>query len=399
MYGNEGSILKRYMKDKYFRVAKDISRWKINSPIENFLAGKADNSYFWKKLYIQYYKLFDRKYYDKGCEFIKKEIEKQRPNFDNFSNLSDEWLKIDMLYSLHRFGITFADYFIYRFYDLNCYGRQKYNNLRLQYGYCEQFNDKAIREICDNKSRTYDLLKDFYKREVILVDNPSQDISGFKNRIYRTPHSDENIVFKPLNGNSGKDIRFIPASLLDTEFIKTNLEKYGPFILEEVIEQDPALERLYPHSINTIRVATVRIGKEVNFLGTAIRIGRGKSRVDNAGSGGMYAGIDLDSGIIISKGMDYECNEFIKHPDTKVIIPGFSIPKWNELLSTVREVATAIDGAALVAWDFALSKKGWCLVEANDVGGQTVLQAPFHRGINPILYVFFDKINDNKTTN
>ena len=41
LYGNEGTILKRYMKDKYIRVAKDISK----SPIENFLAGKADNSY------------------------------------------------------------------------------------------------------------------------------------------------------------------------------------------------------------------------------------------------------------------------------------------------------------------------------------------------------------------
>ena len=382
------------MTDRYFRVSKDITRWKIHSPIESFLAKKADFSPFWKKLYVYYYKIFDRKYYDKGCEFIKREIELQRPNFDNFANLSDDWLRIDMIYSLHRFGITFADYFIYRFYDLNFYGRQKYNNLRLQYGYCEQFNDKVIREICENKSKTYDHLKDFYKREVILVNNPNEDLSDFKKRLSQTSSSYKDVVFKPLTGNSGKDIRFISISSLDQDFIKASFEKFGPFILEEVIEQAPELCCLYPHSINTLRLATVRIGNEIQIFGAAIRMGRGNSRVDNAGSGGMYAGIDIDTGIIISKGMDYGCNEFVKHPDTGMIIPGFAIPKWNDLLSFVKKIAKAIDGAVLIAWDFALSKKGWCLVEANDVGGQTVLQAPFHRGINPTLYAYFDKITN-----
>lgn len=383
--------------EKYFKVSKDISRWKINSPVENYLAKKADYSHFWKKIYVLYYKLFDRKYYDKGCELIAREIEAQRPNFNNFANLSNDWLKVDMIYSLHRFGITFADYFIYKFYDLNVYGRQKYNNLRLQYGYCEQFNGKDIREICEDKSKTYSLLKDFYKREAVLVKSPDQDISKFLEKLPKKDTSTENIVFKPLKGNSGHDIKFLSPSTLTKNQIKSILEKYGPFLLEEVIEQDPALGMLNPSSINTLRIATVKIGNDVKIFGSAIRMGRGNSRVDNAGSGGIFAGIDSNTGIIISKGMDYQCNEFTKHPDTGITIPGFPIPKWNELMDLVKQVGSVIDGAVLIAWDFALSENGWCLVEANDVGGQTVLQAPFYRGINPTLYTLFDKINNTNS--
>lgn len=40
--------------EKYFRVAKNISRWKIEGYLESFLASKADNSSFWKYLYVKY---------------------------------------------------------------------------------------------------------------------------------------------------------------------------------------------------------------------------------------------------------------------------------------------------------------------------------------------------------
>jgi len=65
------------MKEKYYTVAKSISRWKIDTPFENWLSYKADKSEFWKRLYVYYYKVFDRKYYKKGLELAKREVQRQ----------------------------------------------------------------------------------------------------------------------------------------------------------------------------------------------------------------------------------------------------------------------------------------------------------------------------------
>lgn len=68
------------MKEKYYRVAKTISRWKIDTPFENWLGGLADKSEFWKRVYVLYYRLFDHEYYIKGMPYLLKEIERQKPN-------------------------------------------------------------------------------------------------------------------------------------------------------------------------------------------------------------------------------------------------------------------------------------------------------------------------------
>ena len=62
-------------KDRYFGMSPRIARWKLDTPFENWLGYKADKSEFWKKLYVIYYKIFDRKYYKGGLPFIKEEIE------------------------------------------------------------------------------------------------------------------------------------------------------------------------------------------------------------------------------------------------------------------------------------------------------------------------------------
>lgn len=142
------------MKEKYYVVAKTITRWKLDNPFENWLGYKADTSEFWKKIYVLYYKLFDYQYYSKGLKSIDEEIAKQRPNLQKKVDgtfLSDGYLRRDMIYSLHRYGVNFVEYFVYEFYKRNCFGRTLLNNLRIQYGYCEQVNDPSIRDLFDTR--------------------------------------------------------------------------------------------------------------------------------------------------------------------------------------------------------------------------------------------------------
>ena len=52
-----------------------IACWKIDSPIERFLAKKADLNYFWKRIYVIFCRIFDKEYYNKVLKFIEKSIE------------------------------------------------------------------------------------------------------------------------------------------------------------------------------------------------------------------------------------------------------------------------------------------------------------------------------------
>lgn len=131
----------------------------------------------------------------------------------------------------------------------------------------------------------------------------------------------------------------------------------------------------------------------VYIYGGAVRIGIGNSNIDNAGAGGIYASIDTNIGVIVSKAMDNKSNRYVLHPDSKVILPGFKLPMWDEAIKLIKKLATTIPGANLLAWDLAYSKDGWCLVEANDIGEQYLLQAPEQQGVKPQLIKMFDQID------
>ena len=51
-----------------------IASWKINSPVERWLAKKADKNNFWKHKYVNYYKRKDPVYFAKGLKLIDRNI-------------------------------------------------------------------------------------------------------------------------------------------------------------------------------------------------------------------------------------------------------------------------------------------------------------------------------------
>lgn len=363
------------MKEKYFTVADSISRWKIDTPFENWLGHKADNSNIWKRLYVLYYRIFDGKYYKKGLELAKKEVERQKRNAS-----LPEWggyLYVDMIYSQHRFGATFEDYFIYNFYNLNAFGRSKFNTLKLQYGYCQLVNAEHIRELFEDKGACYEKFREFYRRDLCVVKQES-DMDGFRNFVRRHP----SFIYKPINGHSGTGIKIYKDVSEDKETLLGIMHAGdGQFVAEELIEQAEGMKVLHAESINTIRILTFTVNGDVNVMGAAIRMGVGKANVDNAGAGGIYAGVDAGEGIVNSLARNNEGDRYLRHPDTSVVIPGFVVPQWKEALELVCRMALTEKGATAIAWDLAYSTKGWLMVEGNDVGDPYLLQAPLQKGI------------------
>jgi Glutathione synthase/Ribosomal protein S6 modification enzyme (glutaminyl transferase) len=283
------------------------------------------------------------------------------------SSLSLIRLFFDTLYCKIRYRISTKEYFYFSFYEKSSFARKAFiGELESTYKLAYIIN-KGHKKLFVVKSATYNAYKPFYKRDLITVSTPSdiQNLMDFAN-----VHN--SFIIKPVTSSQGRGVKIVDLNNEDKDnFIDSILknlnsdEKRIKYVIEELIIQDPFMASFHPESVNTIRYA-VFYGKEnVEKLFAIIRIGVGDNRVDNTHAGGICAAIDLDSGLIISEGVRQNGERHYFHPDTGVQILGTKIPRWDELNQMVEELVPYNSPVRLVGWDFALSQKGWCIVEGN----------------------------------
>ena len=96
---------------------------------------------------------------------------------------------------------------------------------------------------------------------------------------------------------------------------------------------------------------------------------------------GFLAGIDAQTGVVITDGCYENAKEIVRHPITDVKIKGYVIPKWQELLALAEEVAMSLKPSInYVGWDFVLTPKGWVVMEGNFYG-DVLWQMIYGRGM------------------
>lgn len=97
----------------------------------------------------------------------------------------------------------------------------------------------------------------------------------------------------------------------------------------EAIDQHPAIDDIYDKSVNTLRILTFIENETIDIVSCFIRIGAGGSVVDNGSSGGLFVGIEQDTGMLKRTGyrdMKFGGGEFDRHPDTGFKFEGFKVP-------------------------------------------------------------------------
>ena len=373
-------------RDKYLVMHKGIARWKLDNPFENWLSYKADKSEWWKRLYVWYYRLFDHKYYNGGLKFIDEQL---KIFADEWKGIGRSYVVRDMVYSLHRFGADFRDYWNYDFLHLSAIGRERFVVDKLRYGYSDILCDPNDVKLAANKYECYKRFSSYYKRQVVgclRVDDLQQFLLF--------AHGYHTFIYKPLDAACGKGVKKVLLANAKAEsFFRNNIAQ-GPFIAEQLIEQHDSMACLHPQSVNTVRVLTFALRNRVEIIAASLRMGVGDSVADNAGNGGVFASIDIKNGIVISKACNYRGAKYIKHPDTKVTILGFQVPAWDELAKIAKQVAQKLEKTAMVSWDFAYSTDGWVLVEANTGGDWIILQAPQNKPLKRNLYELIDELRN-----
>lgn len=178
--------------------------------------------------------------------------------------------------------------------------------------------------------------------------------------------SEYEIIVKPsLESGSGRDISFYNSEQKKEIHMLLNDSKQKDYIVQSIVKQHPALEKVHPGSLNTIRVCTIMLKDGVHVLSAVLRMGVNESRIDNVTAGGISAAI-LPDGTLDKFAYTYYTGERLeKHPQG-LVFEGYEIPCYSEVINTVKELAQTLGNFRLVSWDMAVDASGSVvLIEAN----------------------------------
>lgn len=296
------------------------------------------------------------------------------------------FLIIDYIFSLIKYGFVFNDYLNYEIYNKTRKERKEYVSVKDQDKFYELVSPSKYKESFSDKGKFMKIFKDYVKRDFITKDNTLDEFAKF------IGNKDE-IIIKPIDGLGGANISKIKTKniknkdLFYQDIIKNN------YLVEEVIKQHKTLSEYAPSSINTIRIMTSNI-KEPKVLFATLRIGNGKSHVDNFHQGGMAVFVDIKTGKVISNATDKNLNEYEMHPLTKKKFKDLTIPYFKEVKEMVLASSKVVPEIHVVGWDVAITPTGPVIVEGNRRAGFDIVQVVSKKGRKDIVNNVLDELSN-----
>lgn len=279
----------------------------------------------------------------------------------------------DMLGCSLKYGAGYNDYIIFEFYKIKAKQRKTYLTRIKNKKLVTTLNDSRYSYIFDEKNVFDKKFKDFMGREIL--DLADIDYDEFK----RFVHNKEDFFAKPYIGESGKGIEKIHvADFKSTDelyrYVKSPSKNFG--VIEEVIVQHPDAARIYPDSLNCLRVVTLVNNGEAHILYAVFKMGNNGKFVDNLENGGLACHFDLDKGIITGQGHTSALVNYDAHPATGVKFVGYKLPFMDEVKEMVKKAAMVIPEFRYVGWDVCLTPNGPAIVEGNDYPAYDFPQLP-----------------------
>lgn len=313
---------------------------------------------------------------------LKKINEMLKDYVDHDLNILQKlFVLIDLAFSIVIYGVGITDYFQYQFYKRRHLDRKDFIVYRKRMWLVRNFNDQEGRLIFDNKARFNSIFNDYlHRRWLNLSSCTFEEFKDFT-------AEEGKFMVKPLQGSHGIGIRIEDINdYFDLEALFLDL-KADQCILEGLIEQDEDLAEFNPSSVNTLRVVSLLGNKgKVNLMTANLRVGHGNKYADNFHHEGIAALIDLDTGLVVTTGIDKNLKRYIFHPVSGKQIVGFKVPFWGKVKETVRQAAQVVPTVRYVGWDIAIGKQGEIiLVEGNAAADPDLSQMPDQIGKWPLF--------------
>lgn len=286
------------------------------------------------------------------------------------SNKSRIKIFFDMFFCGIQYGAGPLDYELFEFYNLNSAQRKTFVTRGINNALVKKYNLKEYWHIFDNKNEFNETFEEYIDREWLFT----KDLSRDKFESFLENKSE--IIYKPIDGYCGKGIEKLSVNDSSIKDLYSYIIEKPIGIIEEIVKQNSEMSKIYPLSLNTIRVVTICKDGEAYPISAFWRIGNAGKFVDNINNGGMAALIDIETGEIISEAADKDFNKYAVHPYTNERIVGFTIPMWERVITTVTEAAKKVPQIGYVGWDVALDEDSVQLIEGNHFPGHDILQMP-----------------------
>ena len=288
----------------------------------------------------------------------------------------------DMMYSRRRYLVSYTQYFLFHFEGKSDAERRtfvgEFEKKKLTYAL---HSDLEVRRKFFDKYLAYETFRPYYRREMLLLSTAS-DLPALETFAERHPR----FLLKALDKAEGKDIfRFDLAEGDTPDAAAETAKAIFPCVAEEYLAQAPEMAAFHPASVNTIRYVTFLRPDRLVHMYAILRTGSGDSIVDNAGAGGICASVDPETGVIRTDGFREDGTCYAAHPDSGVVFKGTRLPRWDELVSLVEELARVVPEQKYVGWDLALTPEGWCMIEGNDRAMFTAVQMCEQKGLRPVI--------------
>jgi hypothetical protein len=314
--------------------------------------------------------------------------------YENLKKLSKtvgknaNFMFIDTAISCVFFKSGLQDYINYKFYEKSFKERSTYATIGYQHKFYKIAASTDYAPFFSNKVNFHKNFKEYTKREFYSYDD---GFDRFKDFIKK--HKE--VVRKPITGLGGANVeKIITKNIKDKSKFYEDLKRDNCF-LEELVVQNSEWSKLGSKSLNTIRVVTKCINGKADILFAVARIGSGKSIVDNFHQGGVGVKVNIQKGLLEGNTIDKN-NYESKTTLTGVVVDGFKIPYWDEVVNMTKEAAKVNDNVNIIGWDIALSDKGPLIIEGNRGPGMDIIQVLYKRGVKPDLEIIKKEILDSR---
>ena len=298
-------------------------------------------------------------------------------------------LFFDMLYCMFHYGVGYLEYVTFGFAYKKKDKRKTFVTMNDNVALVRRLNDRAFYEVLDDKLSFNRRFRDFLGRDFVDLQEgfePFEAFLGGKECFFAKQT-------KSFGGVGVEKIRV--AEHPDHKKLYDELMEKKMFLAEEAIRQHPEMDRLCARSLNTLRIVTILNDRgEARFLYALIRIGNGKTDVDNITSGGMYTLLDPDGSISHPVFCDKTVSYYDVHPENGTVFQGFQVPYFREAVELCQKAAFVEPHMRYVGWDVGITPTGPVLVEGNNLPGYDMAQNHrFHDDGCGMKAVFEDAIH------
>jgi len=255
------------------------------------------------------------------------------------------------------YRISIIDYFELTFYKKTRAEKRTYINSHDQREFAHTVDVPEVGFEFTKKSVLHDLFREQMGRDQLFTETMTEeDFADFAAR-------HERFLFKPDFSWCGRGIGIVETEGRSVHELYEELRQQNG-ILDELVVQHPDMEALHPGTLNTVRVFSFLLNGKLDIIAAALRVGRDGAVVDNYSAGGIVCSIDSATGRVIDRGEDMFGKRYESHPDSGVPLVGFQVPRWDEVLAFVEEVAR-ISPIRYAGWDIAIRENDCVLIEGN----------------------------------